>query len=194
MKLVFASHNLHKVEEVRLLLPDHIELLSLKDIGCTEDIPETSDTIQGNALLKVQHVRKYYNLNSFADDTGLEVDVLNGAPGVYSARYAGPAKKDSDNVKKLLQNMAGTVNRKARFKTVIALDIHQEIATFTGICEGEILSAPRGKKGFGYDPVFSPHGYIESFAEMPQEEKNRISHRGRALEKLIVYLQAQKKH
>src|SRR5699024_8495417 len=111
---------------------------------------------------------------------------------VYSARYAGPAKKDSDNVKKLLQNMAGTVNRKARFKTVIALDIHQEIATFTGICEGEILSAPRGKKGFGYDPVFSPHGYIESFAEMPQEEKNRISHRGRALEKLIVYLQAQK--
>lgn len=193
MKLVFASHNLHKVEEVRLLLPDFIELLSLTDIGCTEDIPETADTIEGNARLKVEYVHKYYHFNSFADDTGLEVDALDGAPGVYSARYAGPAKKDSENIKKLLRNMEGETNRKAHFKTVIALHIGQNIEDFTGICRGEILSAPRGKKGFGYDPIFQPEGALESFAQMPQEEKNRISHRGQALEKLIVYLRAQKR-
>lgn len=189
MDLVFASHNNHKVEEVRALLPNFINLLSLNDIGCSEDIPETAKTIEGNALLKVEYVRKHYNLNCFADDTGLEVDALNGAPGVYSARYAGPAKKDADNVDKLLQNLKNTTNRKAHFKTVIALDINGKTQQFTGICKGIILEELRGENGFGYDPIFMPEGYNQSFAQMPQDLKNEISHRGKALQKLILYLQ-----
>lgn len=192
MKLVFASHNPHKVDEIRHLLPDFIEVLSLNDIGCIEDIPETAPTIEGNARLKVQYVRDHYNLNSFADDTGLEVDVLHGEPGVYSARYAGPAKKDTDNIEKLLQNLNGKEQRKAHFKTVIALDINRNIQEFTGLCKGEILTQKRGGHGFGYDPVFLPDGYTKSFAEMSQEKKSQISHRGKALQKLIVYLQALK--
>lgn len=189
MDLVFASHNNHKVEEVKALLPNFINLLSLNDIGCSEDIPETAKTIEGNALLKVEYVRKHYNLNCFADDTGLEVDALDGAPGVYSARYAGPAKKDVDNVRKLLQKLKDASNRKAHFKTVIALDIDGENQQFTGICKGEILKELKGENGFGYDPIFMPKGYQQSFAQMSQKLKNEISHRGKALQKLILYLQ-----
>lgn len=188
MKLVFATHNQHKFKEVRALMPPHIQLLSLTDINCHKDIPETAATIEGNALLKAQFVRENYNLNCFADDTGLEVTALNGAPGVYSARYAGPDNDARANMAKLLQELDGEDNRAAQFKTVIALSLATSEVSFTGICEGSIIREPKGDKGFGYDPIFQPHGYTITFAEMNSEEKGRISHRGKAIEKLVTYL------
>ncbi|RDK87199.1 non-canonical purine NTP diphosphatase [Marinirhabdus gelatinilytica] len=188
MKLVFATHNPNKFKEVKLLLPQHIELLSLTDIGCTEDIPETADTIEGNAVLKVEHVRNRYNLDCFADDTGLEVSALNGDPGVYSARYAGEGKRANDNIDKLLKNLSGVEDRSARFKTAIAMTINLESVMFLGVCDGTITKSRRGDKGFGYDPVFLPDGHNQTFAEMRLEQKGKIGHRGKALQQLIAYL------
>ena len=188
MKLVFATHNLNKFKEVQLLLPKHIELLSLMDIGCEEDIPETSETIEGNAILKAEYVRIHFGLDCFADDTGLEVKALNGAPGVYSARYAGDAKNTQANIQKLLQNLDGITDRSARFKTAIALTLQERQHLFLGICEGVITNAERGDKGFGYDPIFQPNGYNQTFAEMPLTLKGEIGHRGKAMRELIDYL------
>lgn len=189
MKLVFASNNKNKIAEIKKLLPNTIQLLSLADIGCHEDIAETANTIEGNAQLKANYVKKHYHYNCFADDTGLEVEALNGAPGVFSARYAGEHKNDTDNIKKLLLNLSETKNRKAQFKTVISLCLDNQEFNFTGICKGEITTQPAGIKGFGYDPIFTPEGYQETFAEMPQDEKNKISHRGKALQKLLAFLE-----
>ena len=187
MKLVFATHNLNKLKEVQELVPPHIELLSLTDINCDEDIPETEPTIEGNAKLKADYVRDNYGLNCFADDTGLEVAALNGAPGVYSARYAGPENDAAANMFKLLQNLEGKEDRSAQFKTVIALSLNTSEESFTGICEGEIIQQARGEKGFGYDPIFQPKGYDQTFAEISSEEKGKISHRGKAIRQLISY-------
>ena len=169
-------------------MPSHIELLSLTDINCHEDIPETAETIEGNARLKADYVRDNYSFNCFADDTGLEVTVLNGAPGVYSARYAGPKNDAHANMKKLLEALAGKKDRSAQFKTVIALSLTTSEMAFTGICEGDIIQEPRGEKGFGYDPIFQPKGYNQTFAEISSEEKGKISHRGKAMRQLIAYL------
>jgi XTP/dITP diphosphohydrolase len=188
MKLVFATHNANKLKEVQQLMPPNIELLSLDDIGCTEEIPETASTLQGNALIKARYVHQNYNYNCFADDTGLEVDSLGGAPGVYSARYAGPAQVAEDNIDKLLGELKGVDNRRAQFRTVIALITGGEELLFEGICQGEITLDTSGTEGFGYDPVFRPRGYKRTFAQMSMEEKGEISHRGRALKKLQEYL------
>ena len=185
MKLVFATHNLHKLKEIEALLPEGIELLSLSDIECYEDIAETANTIEGNALIKAKYIKERYQYNVFADDTGLEVLALNNAPGVFSARYAGAEKSDKANIELLLKNMEGKEERKARFKTVIALCLDSKIHTFEGIVEGTISTCPVGQNGFGYDPIFIPEGYKETFAELSAEEKNRISHRGKAFEKLL---------
>ena len=188
MKLVFATHNQHKLREIQALLPPNIQLLSLDDIGCDEDIPETATTIEGNALLKVQYIQKHYHCNVFADDTGLEVQALNNAPGVYSARYAGEHKSDVDNVQLLLKNMEGISRREAQFKTVIALCLEDVVYTFEGIAKGNISTTPIGTNGFGYDPIFIPENSDKTFAELTQDEKNRISHRGKAFEKLLDFL------
>lgn len=188
LKLVFATNNANKIKEIKKLLPSQIELLSLKDIGCEEDIPETADTIEGNALQKVQYVKQNYGYDCFADDTGLEVEALNGEPGVYSARYAGDAKDSEANIEKLLHNLKREPNRKARFKTVIALILENKEYTFPGICEGEIVSEKKGVQGFGYDPVFQPEGFRQTFAEMSLEEKSKISHRARATRELTDFL------
>lgn len=187
MKIVFATHNKNKAKEVAALIP-HIELLSLSDIDCHEDIPETSDTLEGNAVLKASHVSQNYKYNCFADDTGLEVAALDGAPGVYSARYAGPGNDAHANMDKLLKALEGKKNREARFRTVIALHLGGKEYLFEGICEGTILEAKSGSEGFGYDPIFQPKGYDCSFAEMSMEEKGKISHRGIAVAKLIEFL------
>ena len=188
MELVFATNNHNKIKEVQVLMPKHITIVSLKDIGCFEDIPENQDTIKGNAIEKVMYVVDNYGYDCFADDTGLEVEVLNGEPGVYSARYAGEKRNANDNMKKLLQNLEGKTNRSAQFTTVIALNINNKLSTFTGLCKGEITNTKSGKKGFGYDPIFKPNGHKETFAEMPLEEKNTISHRGKAIIKLVDFL------
>lgn len=188
MTLIFATHNPNKLKEISLLLPEYIELLSLKDIGCTEDIPETSDTIEGNALQKARYVKEKYGYDCFADDTGLKVDALNGAPGVYSARYAGEQKNDTANVEKLLHQLEGKNERSAHFKTVIALIQGQEETLLEGVCPGEIAKEKRGDSGFGYDPVFIPSGYAKTFAEIPLSLKNKIGHRGKAVQKLITFL------
>lgn len=188
MKLVFATGNQNKVKEVQELLPKYIELLSLKDIGCTEDIPETQTTIEGNAIQKANYVKQHYNYNCFADDTGLEVTALGGEPGVLSARYAGEQKNAEDNMYKLLSNLKENSNRKAHFKTSIALVIDNKELIFNGICEGEITTKKTGSNGFGYDPIFKPNGFEETFAEMNIENKNKISHRGKAIQQLIIYL------
>ncbi|AVR46646.1 non-canonical purine NTP pyrophosphatase [Christiangramia fulva] len=191
MKLVFATHNPNKFREIKSILPKHIKLLSLDDIGCEEDIEETAATIEGNAKLKADYVKENYGYDCFADDTGLEVEALNGAPGVYSARYAGEPKSDEANLNKLLKEMENISNRKARFKTVISLRLGKNHYSFPGICEGEILTGKRGEKGFGYDPVFQPEKHKKSFAEMNLEEKSEISHRARAFKKLIDFLKDQ---
>ena len=188
MKIVFATNNPNKVKEVQALLPDSIQLLSLKDIECYEDIPETKETIEGNALQKANYVYDNYGYTCFADDTGLEVNALNGAPGIYSARYAGPDKNSEDNMKKLLKELSGNENRKAQFKTVIALVGIDETKTFEGICKGAITHEKHGDQGFGYDPIFRPEGYQETFAQMPLTEKNKIGHRGKAVQQLITFL------
>ena len=187
MKIVFATHNANKTKEVRALLPG-IEIVSLDDIGCFEEIAETASNLEGNAILKADHVRKNYNLNCFADDTGLEVAALEGAPGVYSARYAGPHNDATANMEKLLANLDGKKDRTARFRTVIALNLEEKQYLFEGVCEGNILEKKSGQEGFGYDPIFQPKGYTQSFAEMSTEEKGKISHRGIAVKKLISFL------
>ena len=188
MKLVFATHNQHKLREIQALLPPNIQLLSLDDISCNEDIPETATTIEDNALLKAQYVQKQYHCNVFADDTGLEVQALNNAPGVYSARYAGEHKSDVDNVQLLLKNMEGISRREAQFKTVIALCLEDVVYTFEGIAKGNISTTPIGTNGFGYDPIFIHENSDKTFAELTQDEKNRISHRGKAFGKLLDFL------
>lgn len=190
MKLVFASNNQNKIAEIKQMLPNSIELLSLEDIGCTEEIPETANTIEGNAILKANYVTEKYGYPCFADDTGLEVEALNGEPGVYSARYAGEQKNADDNMNKLLENLIDKQNRKAQFKTIIALNINNEQHLFEGIIKGEIISEKRGTKGFGYDPIFVPEGFSRTFAEMEMNEKAILSHRGIATRKLISFLEA----
>ncbi|MBY0485707.1 MAG: non-canonical purine NTP diphosphatase [Flavobacteriaceae bacterium] len=188
MKLVFASNNKNKIKEIQLLVPSSIQIVSLEDIGCTEDIPETANTIEGNAILKANYVTQNYGLNCFADDSGLEVDALNGEPGVYSARYAGEPKNDDNNMNKLLLNLKDKNNRKANFKTVICLNINGEQHLFTGIINGKIIEEKIGNNGFGYDPIFVADGYTKTFAELSIEEKSTISHRGIAVKKLVEFL------
>jgi XTP/dITP diphosphohydrolase len=196
MKIVFATNNQHKLSEIREILGDKYEVLSLNDIGCHADIPETADTFQGNALQKAQYVFDHYHISCFADDTGLEVDALNGAPGIYSARYAGGEGHDSEaNMKKLLAELGENNNRKARFRTVIALILidGEETITqlFEGIINGKIIHEKRGSEGFGYDPIFQPDGYDHTFAQLGMEIKNKISHRARAVEGLRAFLHQQ---
>lgn len=188
MQIVFASSNKNKIFEIQSILPETIQILSLEDIGCLEEIPETSTTIEGNAILKANYVTSKYGYDCFADDTGLEVAVLNGAPGVFSARYAGEQRNSDDNMNKLLHALSDKSNRKAQFKTVIALNINGKQELFTGIAEGEITLEKTGTKGFGYDPIFQPIGYEETFAELSLEIKNEISHRGKATQKLTNFL------
>lgn len=189
MELVFATNNAHKLEEINAAVGNDIKILSLKAIGCVEDIPETAPTLQGNASQKSHYVYQKYEINCFADDTGLEIEVLDGAPGVYSARYAGPGHDHEKNMDKVLSDLEGKQNRKARFRTVISLILDKQEYFFEGIVNGNILKERQGKKGFGYDPIFQPEGYSQSFAEMNLTEKNRISHRGLAVQKLIDFLQ-----
>lgn len=188
MKLIFASNNKNKIKEIKNQVPDSIEILSLEDIGCMVDIPETADTIEGNALLKANYIKRHYGFNCFADDSGLEVDALAGAPGVYSARYAGEDKNDQANNAKLLSELEAKDDRKANFKTVIALHYNGEEHLFTGIIEGEILKEAQGEGGFGYDPLFQAIGMTKSFAELTLEEKNAVSHRGKAVSQLVAFL------
>ncbi|WP_438961249.1 non-canonical purine NTP diphosphatase [Nonlabens sp.] len=188
MDIIFATHNKNKLKEVQIMMPPHIKLLSLEDIGMNEDIPETSPTISGNAIQKVQFIRTRYNLPVFADDTGLEVPSLNNAPGVYSARYAGEQKNSQDNMNLLLQNLENKKDRSARFITVFALDMEHSQTIFEGVCKGMITEQRMGEDGFGYDPIFMPHGFDKTFAQMSLTEKGEISHRGIALKKLITYL------
>ena len=188
MKLVFASNNLNKIKEIQSILNGSIELLSLKEIGCHEEIPETSDTIEGNAILKANYVTEKYGYDCFADDTGLEVHALNGEPGVYSARYAGEQRNADDNMNKLLDSLIEKDDRSAQFKTVIALNLNGEQHLFTGIAKGEIILEKKGNHGFGYDPIFQPENYMETFAELSSEVKNKISHRAKATQQLIDFL------
>ena len=187
-KLIFATHNKNKLKEVRSLIPNTIELLSLDDINLLEEIEETASTIEGNALLKAQTIYKQTGINCFADDSGLLVDALNGAPGVYSARYAGEHKSDSDNLEKLLQDLSKQQNRKAHFKTVMALIINGKEYLFEGIINGTITTQKSGANGFGYDPIFLPDGYTETFAEMSSDIKNVISHRAQAMKQLVEFV------
>jgi XTP/dITP diphosphohydrolase len=187
MKLVFASNNKNKIQEIQALVPNTIQIVSLEEIGCFEDIPETAVTIEGNAILKANYVTEKYGYDCFADDTGLEVEALNGAPGVYSARYAGEQKNANDNMDKLLFELKDKTNRKANFKTVIALNLKGKQNLFTGIIHGKIIEEKNGTNGFGYDPIFVADGYNKTFAELSMEEKSTISHRGIAVKQLIDY-------
>ena len=188
MKLVFATNNKHKLQEVRDIVGDRVEVLSLSDINCNDDIPETADTLQGNALIKARYIYEKYGVDCFADDTGLEVEALDGAPGVYSARYAGEECDSEANMKKLLHNLTDKNNRNAQFRTVIALIINGEERLFNGIVKGVIATEKMGTSGFGYDPIFIPEGFSESFAQMDANMKNSISHRYRATEELSNFL------
>lgn len=188
IKLVFATNNRNKIKEIKQLLNNSIELLSLEDIGCLEDIPETSDTIEGNAIQKADYIYKNYGYNCFADDTGLEIEALNGEPGVYSARYAGEQKNAEDNMNKVLEKLKTVSNRNAQFKTIITLIINGQQTCFEGIVKGEMTHTKSGTEGFGYDPIFKPFGYDITFSEMSLEVKNKISHRALATLKLIDYL------
>jgi XTP/dITP diphosphohydrolase len=187
-RLIFATNNQHKLAEVRAALNSSIALLTLQDIGCTEELAEEQNTIEGNSLQKADYVFKKYKANCFADDSGLEVEALHGEPGVDSAHYAGPQRSHSDNINLLLNNLHGSANRKAQFKTVITLVDMQGVHQFEGILKGEILTAGRGTNGFGYDPVFMPEGFSKTLAEMTMDEKNAISHRARAVKKLVEFL------
>lgn len=188
MQLVFATNNLNKIKEVQALMPKHITLLSLEDIGCFEDIPETQNSIRGNAIQKAEFVKNRYGYDCFADDTGLEVDALDGEPGIYSARYAGEQRNANDNMNALLEALGDNPNRSALFKTVMALQIKNEQHVFIGICEGEITASKQGENGFGYDPIFKPNGYVKTFAEMDLNLKNTIGHRGKAVSQLVGFL------
>lgn len=187
-RIVFATNNVHKLQEIRAMIPEGIKLLSLADIGCHADIPETADTLEGNALIKARYVAEHYGMDCFADDTGLEVETLGGAPGVHTARYAGEAHDTEANIDKLLAELADKDNRKARFRTAIAFIVQQEEHLFEGILEGEIAPVRRGTDGFGYDPVFIPEGTGKTFAELGPDIKNRISHRALAVNQLIEYI------
>jgi len=187
-KLVFATNNDHKLRELREILSSEFELLSLNDIGCKDDIPETGTTLEGNAAQKSFYIWDKYGINCFADDTGLEIEALGNEPGVYSARYAGAGRNASDNMLKVLEKMENEINRNAHFRCVISLIINGNEMQFEGIAEGKILTEKHGDSGFGYDPIFMPNGFNQSFAEMSAEDKNMISHRGRAVMKLVEYL------
>lgn len=186
--LVFATNNAHKLEEIREILGGKFHIVSLKELGCQEDIPEEQDTLEGNALQKARYIRDKYKVNCFADDTGLEIEALGGEPGVYSARYAGDGHDSEANMRKVLDKMSGEINRRARFRTVIALLLDGQEHLFEGEVRGEILRERHGEGGFGYDPIFRPEGFTQSFAEMSLEDKNKISHRGRATEALRKFL------
>lgn len=188
LEIVFATGNAHKIREVAALLPPGIRLKSLADIGCTGELPETTPTIEGNALQKARYVHAHYGVNCFAEDTGLEIDALNGEPGVRSARYAGEDKQAEDNTRLVLAKMKGIADRRARFRTVIALILDGREHVFEGVAEGQIAASPAGNGGFGYDPIFVPEGAHRSFAEMDTEEKGAISHRGKAVAKLLAFL------
>jgi len=190
ISICFATNNKNKLEEVRSKIGNQFIILSLEDIGCTEELPETQPTIEGNSAQKAQYVSQKYKVNCFADDTGLLVDALNGAPGVYSARYAGPDCSPEDNMNKLLEALNGVENRKAAFKTCVTLVLNNEQFQFTGEVDGSILTERHGEKGFGYDPIFQPAGYTASFAEMSMEEKNTMSHRALAVAKLFEFLKS----
>ena len=187
--LVFATNNPHKLREIREIMPDHITILSLADIHCEGDIPETADTLEGNALIKAHYVYDRYGFDCFADDTGLEVEALNGGPGVHTARYAGESQDPDANMKKMIAEMQENTNRHARFRTVIELIEKGVEHLFTGIVDGEIATEPRGEQGFGYDPIFIPEQTGLTFAQMGEEGKNQISHRARAVGKLLDFLQ-----
>lgn len=188
MKLVFATNNKNKIIEVQQMLPPTIEIISLESIGCFEEIPETAATIEENAIMKANYVTQKYGYDCFSDDTGLEVSALNGAPGVYSARYAGEQRNSDDNMNKLLDDLSNKANRNAQFKTVIALNLNGKQHLFTGIAKGEITLEKTGNQGFGYDPIFKPKGFDLTFAQLSLEEKGSISHRGKATEQLIAFL------
>tara|TARA_Y100001954_G_scaffold186619_1_gene199588 strand:- start:556 stop:1149 length:594 start_codon:yes stop_codon:yes gene_type:complete len=188
MKIVFATNNPNKLKEIQSLIPKEIEIISLKEIGCNEDIPETGDTLEANAFQKAHYIKDNFNYDCFADDTGLEIDELNGDPGVYSARYAGPERNANANMNKVLNELKGKKNRKAQFRTAIALILKGEEHLFEGKVEGYISKDKQGNEGFGYDPIFIPENDIRSFAEMSIQEKGAISHRGRAVRKLVAYL------
>ena len=188
LRLVFATHNTNKAREIQAIMPHGVLILSLDDIGCDEDIPETGSTLEANALLKARYIWERYGMSCFADDTGLEIDALNGEPGVYSARYAGPEKEPGANMDKVLEKMGATSDRTARFKTALALILHGEEHIFDGTVGGSITYEKRGAQGFGYDPIFEPEHHGRTFAEMPLEEKNTMSHRARAFEKMIHFI------
>ena len=188
MKIVFATNNPNKLKEIQSLIPKEIEIISLKEIGCNEDIPETGDTLEANAFQKAHYIKDNFNYDCFADDTGLEIDELNGDPGVYSARYAGPERNANANMNKVLNELKGKKNRKAKFRTAIALILKGEEHLFEGKVEGYISKDKQGNEGFGYDPIFIPENDIRSFAQMSMQEKGAISHRGRAVKKLVAYL------
>ena len=188
MELVFATNNNNKLKEIQAAVGENIQLKNLSDINCFDDIPETSETLEGNALQKAEYIYTNYSINCFADDTGLEIDALNGEPGVYSARYAGPQREAEDNMAKVLELMKTETNRKARFRTIMALIIDDQKYLFEGVVEGQILTEKMGKDGFGYDPIFQPDGYSSSFAEMSLSDKNKISHRAKAVHKLVEFL------
>lgn len=188
MELVFATNNPNKLKELQNILGNDFKLLSLKEIDCNDEIPENQDTLEGNASEKAFYIYNKFNINCFADDTGLEIEALNGEPGVYSARYSGEEKSAEANMQKVLKNLSDKNNRKAQFRTVISLIIDGKETQFEGIVKGEILKAKQGDEGFGYDPIFQPAGYDISFAEMPLPEKNKISHRGNAVRKLVDFL------
>lgn len=188
MKIIFATSNKNKAAEIAKLLPEHFEVLTLADLNQIEEIPETADTLEGNAHLKASYVFEKYGLPCFADDTGLEISALDGRPGVYSARYAGEQRDDSENMNRVLNELEGKTNRQARFRTVIALHTETERLEFEGIVDGSILTSKQGTQGFGYDPIFKPNESSRSFAEMNLDEKNQISHRARAFAKMVAYL------
>jgi XTP/dITP diphosphohydrolase len=188
MKLVFATQNENKAQEIQSLLPEYFKIITLKDIRCFDEIPETAETLEGNSLLKASFISETYNLNCFADDTGLEIEALDNRPGVYSARYAGPEKSAAENINKVLLELVGKTERKAQFRTIITLILNKSTFTFEGIVRGEIISEKRGENGFGYDPIFVPDGALKTFAEMTLIEKNQYSHRARAFQKMIEFL------
>ena len=189
MKIVFATNNPNKIFEIQSMMPENISIISLDEIGCTEEVPETENTIEKNAIQKANYISEKYNCNCFADDTGLEVKILNNEPGVYSARYAGNQRNADDNMDKLLSNLKNETDRKAQFKTVICLNLDGKQYLFTGIAKGEITLSKSGNLGFGYDPIFRPDGFQETFAEISLVLKNKISHRGKATQQLIEFLQ-----
>jgi XTP/dITP diphosphohydrolase len=188
MKLVFATQNENKAQEIQSLLPEYFKIITLKDIRCFDEITETAETLEGNSLLKASFISETYNLNCFADDTGLEIEALDNRPGVYSARYAGPEKSSAENINKVLLELEGKTARNAQFRTIITLILNKSTFTFEGIVRGEIISEKRGENGFGYDPIFVPEGEIRTFAEMSLDEKNKHSHRARAFQKMIDFL------